>query len=132
MSKKYRITLTREQLLLISNCVEDCHRFMSGQVEMSHCTSYLDNMHDTQDILKNAYPFVVPQLWKEHRNTGASYGWNGGGCPNEHQRKFIAQTYYLYREILHALLKDSEDWNVYHSETLTCKDSGEPIEIEEI
>ena len=25
--KKYRITLTKEQLMLIANCVEDCHRF---------------------------------------------------------------------------------------------------------
>ena len=27
--KKYRITLTKEQLMLIANCVEDCHRFLA-------------------------------------------------------------------------------------------------------
>ena len=27
--KKYRITLTKEQLMLIANCVEDCHRSLA-------------------------------------------------------------------------------------------------------
>ena len=30
-NKKYRITLTAEQMMLISKCVEDCHRFVAGQ-----------------------------------------------------------------------------------------------------
>lgn len=31
------------------------------------------------------------------------YGWNGGSCPNDNQRKLLAETYYLYREIYHQL-----------------------------
>ena len=36
--KKYRITLTEEQLRLIADCVEDCHRFACGQTELWNTT----------------------------------------------------------------------------------------------
>ena len=44
---------------------------------------------------------------------------------------------FLNREIYHQMTVDVEkhkymDWNVYFSETLTCKDSGEPIKVERI
>lgn len=29
-TKKYQITLTEDQLILIAQCVEDCHRFAAG------------------------------------------------------------------------------------------------------
>ena len=32
--KIWRIELTERQLMLMARCVEDCHRFMSGQMEM--------------------------------------------------------------------------------------------------
>lgn len=38
--KKYRITLSERQLHLIIACVENIHRFMAGQVELSNCTAY--------------------------------------------------------------------------------------------
>ena len=72
-------------------------------------------------------PLVTPKL---ERN--ASYGWTGGSCPNERQRKLIAETYYLYRTMLHHLYKDAEYWNVYTSPALRCEDSGEVIEIKEV
>lgn len=133
MDKKYQITLNERQLRLISFCVEDIHRFMGGQMELSNCTSMLDNEHLIQDKLNECYNLVVPELAIKY-GRGASYGWNGGSCPNENQRKFLAETYYLYREILHFLTKknSNNDWNVYNSPTLTCKDSGEPIEIKEL
>ena len=57
--------------------------------------------------------------------------------PDKNQRKFIAETYYLYREIYHQLTLEAakhEDmwWNVYLGETLTCNESGEPIKVERI
>ena len=30
----YTITLTKKQMLLIANCVEDCSRFLAGQCEL--------------------------------------------------------------------------------------------------
>lgn len=132
--KKYRITLSERQLYRVIECVEDIHRFMGGQVELQYATCMLDNMHELHDKMrKEIYPLVVPELYRQY-GRNASYGWNGGSCPNEHQRKFLAETYYLYREILHQLtIRDSkDDWSVYNSSTLRCEDSGEPIIIEEL
>ena len=131
--KKYRITLNEHQLRLISACVEDCHRFAGGQVELENTTCMLENHHEIQERLKEVYPLVVPELYRQY-GRNASYGWNGGSCPNEHQRKFLAETYYIYREILHQLTirDDKDDWSVYNGSTLTCAESGEPIIIEDI
>lgn len=126
--KKYRVTLNERQLRLISRCVEDCSRFMSGQTEMWNTTSLLANSYEIQTKLKlELHPLVTPYL-----PMNASYGWDGGDCPNKHQRKFIAEAYYIYREILHQLTDPSHTWNVYSGETLRCENSGEPITIEEV
>ena len=68
---------------------------------------------------------------------GASYGWNGSSCPYKPQRKFIAETYYLYREIYHQIVLEKAkhmnmSCNVYLDETLTCDESGEPIKVERV
>ena len=130
--KKWRIELTEHQLRLIANCVEDCHRFICGQMELSNSTACLKHGRHLGEILSTLQAFVTPEL--EH---GASYGWNGCTCPDEHQRKFIAETYYLYREIYHQLTLDAAKhkdmgWNVYLGETLTCSESGEPIKVERV
>ena len=130
--KKWRIELTEHQLRLIANCVEDCHRFIGGQMELSNSTACLKHYRELSEELGKLQPLVTPLLGR-----GVSYGWNGGSCPDENQRKFIAETYYLYREIYHQMTVDAAkhkymDWNVYFSETLTCKDSGEPIKVERI
>ena len=129
---KWRIELTEHQLRLIANCVEDCHRFIGGQMELSNSTVCLEHYSELCDELIKLQPLVTPRLGR-----GSSYGWNGGSCPNEDQRKFLAETYYLYREILHQIALDEakyEDigWNVYLGETLTCNDSGETIKVERI
>jgi hypothetical protein len=130
--KRYRLEVSETQLRMIADCVEDCHRFMAGQTELQNCTAMLDNRNHLHDVLrKEAYPLVVPELYRKY-GINASYDWAGTHCPNEHQRKFIAQSYYLYREILH-FFATSKGWdNVYSSATITCADSGEPIKIEEI
>ena len=130
--KKWRIELTEHQLRLIAQCVEDCHRFIGGQMELSNSTVCLKHYSELSEALSKLQPFVTPEL---RRN--ASYGWSGGSCPDKNQRKFIAETYYLYREIYHQLTLEAAKhkdmgWNVYLSETLTCAESGEPIKVERI
>ena len=129
---KWRIELTEHQLNLIARCVEDCHRFIGGQMELSNSTSCLTHHLELSEELGKLQQFVAPNLGR-----GASYGWSGGSCPNENQRKFLAETYYLYREIYHQLTIEAAKhkdmwWNVYLGETLTCGESGEPIKVERI
>ena len=130
--KKWRIELTEHQLRLMAQCVEDCHRFIGGQMELSNSTACLTHHLDLSKELDKLQPLVTPNLGR-----GASYGWNGGSCPNYNQRRFLAETYYLYREIYHKITLDvakyvDMDWNVYLGETLTCNESGEPIKVERI
>ena len=130
--KKWRIEPTEHQLRLIANCVEDCHRFIAGQMGLSNSTVYLQHYCELSDELDKLQHLVTPLL-----ECGASYGWNGSSCPYKPQRKFIAETYYLYREIYHQLILDMSKnknmyCNVYLDETLTCDESGEPIKVERV
>lgn len=125
--KKYTITCTEKHLRLIAHCIEDCCRFLSGQTELWHTTSQLPNYLELREKLEELQPLVTPDLPKN-----ASYGWNGGSCPDEHQKKLIAETYYLYRTMLYHIHKNDEHWNVYTSPALRCEDSGEIIEIKEV
>ena len=130
--RKWRIELNEHQLRLIANCIEDCHRFISGQTELSNSTACLEHYKELREDLNRLQPLVTPSL-----GHGASYGWNGGSCPNKDQRRFIAETYYLYREIYHQIEIETAKhtdkwWNVYLFETLTCGESGEPIKVEMI
>lgn len=130
--KKWRIELNEKQLRLIANCVEDCHRFISGQMELSNSTACLKHYRELSQELGKLQKFVTPLLGR-----GEDYGWDGGYCPYDYQRKFIAETYYLYREIYHQLTLESSKhkdmcWNVYPDDTLTCSESGEPIKVERI
>lgn len=133
MNKKFRIELNKEQLLLIAKCVEDCHRFMAGQMELANTTACLGTYRELRDKLAELKPLVTPEL--AHNE---DYDWAGNGCPNRYQRLFLAQTYYIYRRIYEEVTKErakTEKFplgNVYLSETLRCKDSGEPIKVEVI
>lgn len=130
--KKWKIELTEHQLRLIANCVEDCHRFICGQMELRNSTACLKHYWELSEELDKLQPLVTPELG--HR---AAYSWDGGTCPDDNQRKFIAETYYLYREIYHQLTLETAkhkgmDWNVYLGKTLTCDESGEPIKVERV
>ena len=127
MDRKFQITVNEHQLYLMAHCLEDISRFMGGQMELWHATSNLDNYRQLSDKLEELKPLVTPEL-----EQNAFYGWTGSDCPNERQRKLIAETYYLYRTMLYALHKDDEDYNVYTSPALRCEDSGEEIEIKEV
>lgn len=123
-NRKYTITLSEKQMMIIANCVEDIHRFLAGQTELANATLSLDNHREATDSLRRLQPLVTPEL-----PMGASYGWSGGTCPNEHQRRMIAETYYLYREMLHQYNVANGHRNVYSSETLRCEESGDLIKI---
>lgn len=47
----YKITLTREQLMLISHCVEDISRFAAGDMDLQHTTDTLINDMDRTETL---------------------------------------------------------------------------------
>ena len=123
--KKYRITLTEEQLILISNCVEDCHRFACGDTELRNTTSAFNikEWDELRDRLQSLHSLVTPEL-----GICASYGWSGIGCKDEYQRKFIAKTYAIYREILYKVVNNG----VYKYPTLTCEEGSELPIIEEV
>lgn len=128
-TKKYQITLTEEQLMLMARCVEDCSRFAAGQTGLVNTLLFIGRypLFELRRNLQDLQPLVTPGLGR-----GASYGWNGSRCPCEEQRKFIAQSYYLYREMFHQHNLAEGINNVYTSETLRCKDSGETIKIKVI
>ena len=124
--RHYTITLNEEQLMLVSSCIEDIHRFLCGDTDLSNTVSVLDvkDRNVLQKRLEQLKPLVTPRLLLYQE-----YDWAGNGCPNEAQRRMIAQTYYLYREMLHKYTLANGHYNVYSSPTLTCEDSGEPIKI---
>lgn len=128
-NKRYRIKVSEDQLRMIINCVEDCHRFAGGQVELDNTRFVFKNSQEIVRELKKVKPISHPYLWLNE-----SYDWAGNGCGNRIQRTFIASTYYLYRELLHqwTLMQDADDWNVYKSPTLRCEGSGEVIKLEEV
>lgn len=122
--KKYTVTLNEEQLMLIANCLDDLHRFACGDTELMQTSLALDLSNDSRRKLHDLHDIVTPEL-----DSGQSYDWAGNGCKNETQRKFIAQTYYLYREMLHQVALANNWNNVYSSPTLRCEDSGEEIAV---
>ena len=123
-NRKYTITLTEHQMMLIADCVEDIHRFLAGQTELANATLQLNFTDEVRDSLKRLQSLVTPEL-----PMGESYAWNGATCPNEHQRKMIAETYYLYCEMLHQYYIANGLSNVYSTETMRCEESEEPIKI---
>lgn len=126
--KLYQITVTGEQLHLIAQALEDWSRFLCGQTELQNSTSMLPDYLLIKDKLESLQPLVTPEL-----PPGASYGWNGGSCPNERQRKSIAMSYGIYREIYHFLtVRDGRTMSTYASPTLRCPEQGPLIGIKEL
>ena len=111
--------------MLIAGCVEDCHRFACGQTKLCNTTSQfnIEKWAELRDRLQNLQPLVAPEL-----EYGLYYDWAGNGCKDVFQRKFIAQTYAIYREILHKVINNG----VYAYPTLRCEEGGELPIIEEV
>lgn len=121
--KKYRVTLTEKQLMLIANCVEDCHRFACGETEMWNTVQLMNANKELRAKMRELHDFAVPEL-----SVHQYYDWAGNGCKSKRQKKFIAQTYAIYREILHKVVNDG----VFISPTLRCEEGGELPIIEQI
>lgn len=92
---------------------------------------FFDKVAEMRSAQKEYFRTRSPQALSESKklDRGMNYDWAGNNCPNKYQRNMIAQTYYLYREMLHKYTIANRHKNVYSSETLRCKDSGEPIKI---
>ena len=131
----FQITCNEDQLHLICQALEDWHRFVAGECELNFATSFVEptqDMHNVRKVLDQMVrPYIVPEL---DDKPGASYGWDGYNCPNKHQRKAIAMSYGIYRQIRHffALRKKDNGYSVYNSPTLHCDDQGPLIQIKEI
>lgn len=70
----YTITLTKKQMRLIANCVEDCSRFLAGQCELGFTTCGLDKQQEIQEKLRELHDLVATDLANQPY---ASYGWSG-------------------------------------------------------
>lgn len=118
----YQITVNREQLLLIANCLEDISRFASGQPELYHTISLLvQDDSCKRDQINEHLEAVKKIIFPELRNASYSYD---GGDQAPIRKNLIGNTYQIYRQILHFLALD-ENWNnVYCSITLESGNLG--------
>ena len=132
----YKITLTREQLMLISQCVEDISRFAAGDMDLQHTTSTLINDMDRTESL-GIRSFIVNNSRAIRRRLFPDLedfehiGYDGGSKDKINRKRLIGNTYQIYRSILHQLAID-ESWNnVYSDITLPSGDMG-AIKVERI
>lgn len=132
----YKITLTREQLMLIPQCVEDISRFAVGGMNLQHTTSTLINDMDRTESL-GIRSFIVNNSRAIRRRLFPDLadfehiGYDGGSKDKINRKRLIGNTYQIYRSILHQLAID-ENWNnVYSGITLPSGDMG-TIKVERI
>lgn len=122
----YTVTLTKEQLTLVANCVEDISRFAAGQMELSHTTSAL--LKDHEDLIQRRdaiYGYLMAIKRELHpdldNNESVDYT---GGRGDGYRKRLVGNTYQIYREILHQLTVDQGIDNVYSSPTLFSGNMG--------
>lgn len=126
--KKYKIELSEPQMRLISDCLEDCSRFASGQWELRYTIEemlrglpfdeQMKRREKAEELLRQVKRVLLPEL-----PDNASKGYNGSD--------FIGNNYQIYRTILHQLAKDNDWNNVYSSSALPSGNLG-TIKIEAI
>lgn len=132
----YKITLTREQLMLISRCVEDISRYAAGDMDLQHTTETLiDDMDRTESLgirsfIANNSMAIRRRLFPDLEDY-EHIGYDGGSKDMINRKRLIGNTYQIYRSILHQLAID-ENWNnVYSDMTLPSGDMG-TIEVERV
>lgn len=118
---------------LVAEGMEDYHRFLAGECRMMNATQYVKPSQDMHNLRENL-EMVAHIRMAPNEPYGSSYDWAGNHCLNEHQRKAIAMSYMIYREILHifAMQHPNDVWNTYQNATLTCEEQGPLIKIEEV
>ena len=124
----YQITLSEEQMRLISFCLEDVSRFASGQCELRYTIEemlrglpfkeQMERRNKVEEKLKEIKRILLPNM-----PDNASMGYNG--------TEFIGNVYQIYRNILHQLAKDNDWDNVYSSPALPSGNLGS-IKIEKL
>lgn len=132
----YKITLTREQLMLISRCVEDISRYAAGDMDLQHTTETLiDDMDRTESLgirsfIANNSMAIRRRLFPDLEDY-EHIGYDGGSKDMINRKRLIGNTYQIYRSILHQLAID-ENWNnVYSDMTLPSGDMG-TIKVERV
>lgn len=117
--EKYAVIVNRKQLQLISECIEDCSRFASGQPELQNTiASMLSGKDDScemrdgaesclQEAKRLLLPGMAPNAYKGYNAT-----------------PFIGNTYQIHRSISHFLALMEEWNNVYSGATLPSGDLG--------
>lgn len=132
----YKITLTREQLMLISQCVEDISRFAAGDMDLQHTIDTLINDMDGAETL-GIRSFIINNSRAIRRRLFPDLGdyehigYDGGSKDKINRKRLIGNTYQIHRSILHQLAID-ENWNnVYSGITLPSGDMG-TIKVERV
>lgn len=125
--KKYNIQLSKDQLILIANALEDVSRFASGQCELENTISkmlkgqnyetVLQKYQQSETLFKQLKKTLLPEL---HQNQDLNFD----------ATEFIGNTYQIYRTILHTLHKDDKH-SCYSSPALSSGNLG-TITITEI
>jgi virulence-associated protein VapD len=122
----YKITLTREQLMLISRCVEDISRYAAGDMDLQHTTETLiDDMDRTESLgirsfIANNSMAIRRRLFPDLEDY-EHIGYDGGSKDMINRKRLIGNTYQIYRSILHQLAID-ENWNNVYSDMTTDLD----------
>lgn len=119
--EKYKIELSEEQLRLVADCLEDCSRFASGQLELSKTLTavykeldfeeYIQRRDEADILLSRLKEVLFPEL-----SRNGSKGYDGS--------EFIGNTYQIYRTILYTLATDKNWNNVYSSPALPSGNLG--------
>ncbi len=134
--KRYTIELTEAELMLIANCVEDIHRYAAGEADLLYTHDAVAGHCSTRKILKEWFKNIQQSLLNPELSTGQCYDYAGNGAPTEQQRKFIADTYQLYRTLRYFKQKASgakSIVNVYNEPALPVAGCTQPklIKVEE-
>ena len=108
---KYNIELSKEQMIVIAQSLEDISRFASGQWEMRYTIEEMlrglpfeekiKRRDEVGQLLRQIKRVLLPEI-----SDNASKTYNAS--------EFIGNTYQIYRRILHQLAKD-ENWNNVYS-----------------
>lgn len=108
---KYNIELSKEQMIVIAQSLEDISRFASGQWEMRYTIEEMlrglpfeekiKRRDEVGQLLRQIKRVLLPEM-----SDNASKTYNAS--------EFIGNTYQIYRRILHQLAKD-ENWNNVYS-----------------
>lgn len=104
---------------IIADCVEDCHRFASGQFGMSNTVTFAnsgteyaldtDVMHDVERFASRSrlIPTLLPASYLRYNAT-----------------TWVGNTYQIWRGIRHYQMKERGVQNTYSSATLPSGDQG--------